>query len=370
MALSLIEALSEVPDPRSRHGRFHPLQAILALTVLAMLRGCRGPAAIAQFGRDHGPPLAHALGFRRGKTPGASWLSELLSRLDAVAFEAALSRWIQSRAAPPVAAGQGGGAAKEKEPVSIDGKALRGSKDGDVPGQHLVSAYAPLVEAVLAQVKVDAKTNEHKAALELLGILPVRGRIVIGDAMFCQRDVCAEVIGLGGDYVFFAKANQPGLQADVAAGFGYEAAARAVAAAFSPRRPGPPGGAREGRPQRGQGARADRAQDVAGDEHPDGRAEVAGPGAGLRADAEADGAGRDDGGGDLRDNQLGGGGGRRRAAAFADADALGDREQGALRQGRDAGGGRLPGPQGQRAAGAGGDPQRRDPPAGGGGRPE
>jgi DDE_Tnp_1-associated/Transposase DDE domain len=226
--LSLVEVLAEVPDPRSRHGRIHPLPAILALTALAMLRGCKGPVAIAQFGRDYGAALAHALGFRRGKTPGASCLSELFSRLDAVAFEAALSRWIKSRSPAQTAGGP------DKEPVSFDGKTLRGSRDGDVPGQHLVAAYAPLIEAVLAQVKVDAKTNEHKAALELLGILPVKGRIVIGDALFCQRDVCAEIIRQGGDYLFFTKANQPGLQTDVAAGFGYEEAARAVAAAFSP----------------------------------------------------------------------------------------------------------------------------------------
>jgi hypothetical protein len=232
-ALSLIEVLAEVPDPRSRHGRVHPLPAILALVVLAMLRGCKGPVAIAQFGRDYGTPLAHALGFTRGKTPAPSCLSRLLARLDAVAFEAALSRWIKSRTPPPAATADDQ-AAKEKEPLSLDGKTLRGSKDGQVPGQHLVAAYAPLVEAVLAQVRVAAKTNEHKAALELLGILPVKGRIVIGDAIFCQRDVCAEVIEQGGDYLFFAKANQPGLEVDVAAGFAYEAAARSIAAAFSP----------------------------------------------------------------------------------------------------------------------------------------
>src|SRR5206468_10499157 len=126
---------------------------------------------------------------------------------------------------------------KVKEPASIDGKPLRGSKDGAVPGQHLVAPYAPLVDAVLVQVKVDAKTNEHKAALQLLGILPVKRRIVIGDALFCQRDLCAKIVEEGGDYVFFAKANQPGLEGDVAAGFGFEAAARSGAAAFSPRRP-------------------------------------------------------------------------------------------------------------------------------------
>src|SRR5436305_10828004 len=123
--LSLLDALADVPDPRSRHGRRHPLLAVLSLTVLAMLRGCRGPVAIAQFGRDHGAALAHALGFRRGKTPGASCLSELFRRLDAVAFEAALARWIRSRT--PLAATPGGGEAADQEPVSLDGKTLRGS---------------------------------------------------------------------------------------------------------------------------------------------------------------------------------------------------------------------------------------------------
>jgi hypothetical protein len=229
---SLIEALADVPDPRSRHGRVHPLRAVLALTVLAMLRGCKGPSAIAQFGRDHGTPLAHALGFTRGKTPAASCLSQLYRRLDPVAFEAALARWIRSRT--PAAADAGAGTGSQKEPLCLDGKTLRGSRDGAVPGQHLVAAYAPLVEAVLVQVRVDAKTNEHKAALELLGILPARGRIVTGGAIFCQRDLCQEIIDQGGDYLFFVKDNQPGLQTDIAAGFGFEAAARSVAAAFSP----------------------------------------------------------------------------------------------------------------------------------------
>jgi predicted transposase YbfD/YdcC len=275
-AFSLLEVLAEVPDPRSRHGRVHPLPAILALTVLALLRGCRGPVAIAQFGRDYGASLAHALGFTRGKTPAPSCLSELFSRLDAAAFEAALSRWIQSRTQPTADAAQD----QQKEPLSLDGKTLRGSKDGDVPGQHLVAAYAPLCEAVLVQVRVDAKTNEHKAALQLLGILPAKGRIVIGDAMFCQRDVCAEIIEQGGDYLFFTKGNQPGLQADVSAGFGYEAAARSVAAAFSPRRAGT-AAARARGVQRGQGARPARGADAA-DHHPaDLAREVGGTGAGL-----------------------------------------------------------------------------------------
>jgi hypothetical protein len=201
--------------------------ALLALAVLAMLRGCKGPTAIAQFGRDHGVELAHALGFRRGKTPAASCLCDLFSVLDAVAFEAALSRWVASRTPPPAE-----GAAPQ--PVSLDGKTLRGSRDGQAPGHHLVAAYAHEHQAVLAQIRVDAKTNEHKAALELLGILPVKDRVILGDAMFCQRDVCAKIVEQGGDYLFTVKGNQLGLERDIATGFGFEASTRSIAAAFSP----------------------------------------------------------------------------------------------------------------------------------------
>ena len=220
--LSLLEILAQVPDPRSRHGRRHPLSAILSLAVLAMLSGAKSYQAIAQYGRDKGPALAHLLGFLRGKTPTKSTFSVIFRVLDVPAFEAVLSRWITSR----LPEGQ--------KPISVDGKTARGSHDGEVAGQHLVSAYCDEAQAVLAQVKVDAKTNEHKAALELLGLLPVKGNIFTGDAMFCQRDLCAAIIEGGGDYVLTAKDNQPSLVIDIQAGLAYQEQAQRLQAAFSP----------------------------------------------------------------------------------------------------------------------------------------
>ncbi len=221
--LSLLAVLAEVPDPRSRHGRRHPLSAILSLAVVAMLSGAKSYEAIAQFGREKGFALAHALGFTRGKTPAKSTFSVLFRVLDVQAFEQTLSRWIASRLPEG-----------PNKPIALDGKTARGSRDGDVPGQHLVAAYCSQAQAVLAQLRVDAKTNEHKAALQLLGVLPVKGNIISGDAMFCQRDVCAAIIAAGGDYVFTVKDNQPSLVIDIGAGLAYQEQARRLAAAFSP----------------------------------------------------------------------------------------------------------------------------------------
>jgi hypothetical protein len=222
-SLALVDLLAQIPDPRARRGVRHPLSAILALAVLAMLTGVKSYTGIAQFGRDKGASLAHALGFRRGKTPAISTFSEVFRILDIEAFEAILSRWIASRLPSDA-----------ERVISLDGKNLRGSKDGDAPGQHLVAAYASDTKAVLAQVRVDAKTNEHKAALQLLGILPQGGTVFVGDAMFCQRDLCAKIVDGGGYYVFFVKDNQPSLAIDIDAGLTYDTQARSRATAFSP----------------------------------------------------------------------------------------------------------------------------------------
>lgn len=166
-------------------------------------------------------PLWH--GFRRGKTPTVSTLSRTLRRLNSIELEALLSHWLQGRIDPD-----------SWKQFSLDGKTLCGSRDGELPGHHLVAAFAPSVQAVLAQIRVDGKTNEHKAALQLLGILPLEGKLVLGDAMFCQRDVAEQIIDGGGNYILIVKQNQPGLETDIKAGFGFDVAARQIAAATSP----------------------------------------------------------------------------------------------------------------------------------------
>jgi len=230
--LPLLEALAQIPDPRNPRGVRYPLPAVLALAVLAMLTGAKSYAAIAQFGRQRGAALALALGFRHASTPGPTALADLFGRLDAGAFEAALSRWVASRLP------EGDGLH-----VAIDGKCARGSRDGEAPGHHLVAAYAPAARAVLAQVRVDAKTNEHKAALVLLGVLPAKGKVITGDAAFCQRDLAEAITAAGGDHVLIVKDNQPSLATDVGAGLAWDAQQRRQAAAFFPL----PGGAAAGR---------------------------------------------------------------------------------------------------------------------------
>jgi DDE_Tnp_1-associated/Transposase DDE domain len=210
---SLLDLLKTVPDPRRAEGKRHPLPAVLALLVLAMMAGMRGLQGVVDFGRNLPADVVAALGFTRPRTLAKSTLSEVLRAIDIQAFESVVSRWLQSRA------DRHGWTA-----IAIDGKSLRGATGEELPAVHLVAGYAHEARVVLAQLRVDRKTNEHKAALELLGLLPLAGAVVTADAMFTHADFCREILRAEGDYLLAVKENQPTLLRDIEAVFAADAA--------------------------------------------------------------------------------------------------------------------------------------------------
>jgi hypothetical protein len=210
---TLVELLRQIPDPRRAEGKRHPLPAVLSLLVLAIMAGMRGLQGVVDFGRNLPPEVVAGLGFTRRKTLAKSTLSEILRAIDISAFESAVGSWLQRQAA------RHGWTA-----IAIDGKSLRGSTGEQLPAVHLVAGYAHEAEVVLAQLRVDSKTNEHKAALELLGLLPLAGAVVTADAMFTHADFCREIRKAEGDYFLAVKENQPTLLRDIEAVFAAEAA--------------------------------------------------------------------------------------------------------------------------------------------------
>ena len=102
--------------------------AILGLAICAMLCGVRSLYAISQWGRDQ--DVSEALGFTRKRSPCVSTLHQVFSRLDREGFELLLRQWLHQRG---LVAG---------EALAIDGKRLRGIRGEQLPGVHLVAAYA------------------------------------------------------------------------------------------------------------------------------------------------------------------------------------------------------------------------------------
>lgn len=186
---SLRAALETVPDGRRGQGRRYPLGGVLALAVCAQLCGCRSLYAIGQWGQDCGSALRVALGLSGRRGPSVATLHRVFRDLDHAAYERVLGAWF---------AAQG---LEEDEPLAVDGKTLRGIHGEEIPGVHLVAVYAQRTRAVLAEAQTRGKGHELagvKAALAALPERVLRGRVVTGDALLAQRELCRLIVAQKG----------------------------------------------------------------------------------------------------------------------------------------------------------------------------
>lgn len=209
---SLLLLLQQIPDPRGRQGRRHPLSAMLATIVCALLCGSRSYSAITDWIHAQEPATWHLLGFFR-RPPKLGAFRKLLMRLSPQVLEAALRPWIDLLLADNAPAD------KDLRPTALDGKSLRGALGEHGQLIHLLSLLDQQTGFTLRQLEVPGKTNEHKTALELLKTLVLTGRLITGDAIFCQRDLCRQIVDDDGHYFLMVKDNQPELKQALAAEF-------------------------------------------------------------------------------------------------------------------------------------------------------
>jgi predicted transposase YbfD/YdcC len=212
----LMDAFATVVDPRRRQGRRFSVAAMLTLAVAAMLANHLSPLAIAQWGAEQDAATKRAMGFTKGVTPHQSTFQRLFRRLDPALLSAALAdhRAAHARADAPVRGAEG---------VAIDGKARRGvlarATTAGCP-VHALTACTHARGVVLAQEEIVGDAEKAEAELtvapRLIARLDWYGRVLTGDALFCQRNLCAQVCAAGGDYLVIVKENQPALLRDSA----------------------------------------------------------------------------------------------------------------------------------------------------------
>ena len=207
---SVFDFLSRLEDRRNARGLRYKLVHILTFVLLAKLAGEDRLSGIAEWVWHRKEALARALGLERPQAPHRTTYSRILGEtLDVAELEEAAGRFFSAS----LTEGQ-------LVQVVIDGKTLRGSiPAGDSRGVHLMAAYLPGEGVVLAQVEVDGKENEIRAAPRLLEAIDLRGKVVSGDAMLAQRQLSAQIVESGGEYLWTVKQNQPQLRDDIAAFF-------------------------------------------------------------------------------------------------------------------------------------------------------
>lgn len=198
-----LDHFADLDDPRQQAKVIYPLDEILLLSLLAVVAGAETFTAIAQFGKDKLALLRRLRPFRNG-TPDHDRLGEVFAALDAEQFQKRFVGWVAALTGLP------------PEAIAIDGKTSRrsGGKGGRGP-IHMVSAFAARQRLVLGQVKTAEKSNEIVAIPALLDMLAIEGAIVTIDAMGCQREIAARIIGKKADYLLALKGNQGTLSEDV-----------------------------------------------------------------------------------------------------------------------------------------------------------
>ena len=195
---------ANLPDPRHEtRNKLHKLHDILLIVLCAVLSGVEDWVGMEAFAEEKEAWLRGFLDLPNG-IPSHDTLSDVLGRIDPVAFRAAFTAW--ATAALP---GLG------EEQICIDGKAVRGSRDGANPAVHLVSAFAGRARWVLAQQAVAEQSNEITAIPDLLALLDLQGAVVSIDAMGCQKAIAQTIVEAGADYVLALKDNHPTLCEDV-----------------------------------------------------------------------------------------------------------------------------------------------------------
>jgi predicted transposase YbfD/YdcC len=249
-----------VKDPRRKQGQRFTLTSILLLALAAILSNHVSELAIAEWGAGQSDEVKKALGFEKGITPHQTTIQRLFRKLSVEEVEAAfrgifLHIFEQDKAARGARA------------LAIDGKAHKGRlkfEEQESYPIHAVSIVDHQTGIVVTQGHVEkgdtatksqptaqetknnlterktgkkgkptgkksAQKEEEKkveqeekkqrselaVAYRLIAHIDWKGKILTGDALYCQRWLCTAILLAGGDYLFLVKANQPHLFEDL-----------------------------------------------------------------------------------------------------------------------------------------------------------
>ena len=201
MTKNPLDCFSDLKDPRVNRTKLYNLEAIIFQTVSAIISGCDAWTEIELFGQTKQDWLANYVHVPNG-TPSHDTLSDLFKRIDPLCFEECFRNWT-SLISDKV----------DNDLVVFDGKRIRGSYD-KYKGKaaiHMVSAWSVKNQLVLAQEKVDEKSNEITAIPLLLESLILKGAIVSIDAMGCQKDIADAIVESEADYILALKRNHESL---------------------------------------------------------------------------------------------------------------------------------------------------------------
>jgi Domain of unknown function (DUF4338)/DDE_Tnp_1-associated len=218
-------------DPRDPRGVRHPLAGLLALIALAVVAGCKGVHASAQFAQSLNQAQRRRLRCRprpgrprEYDVPSERTLRRLLKRVDSEELKNVLTGWMQAEDPRPL------------HVVHVDGKVVKNAQPAPArsPAQQLESGsqepseippelqkpkadkalmlvnFQTTDQRLVDQVAVPRDTNEEAAVAAHLPQMDLAGICLTADAAHLTKANCRQLSQHNGaEFLLFLKANQP-----------------------------------------------------------------------------------------------------------------------------------------------------------------
>ena len=140
----LADFFTDIPDPRRKEGRRHPLPAVLAISIGAILCGMEGYKAISGWAQDLGQKARAR--FRccyrkqRYEVPSRTTIRNVLTRVDPDLLDRALQEWNKQFG-------------EADEGLAIDGKTMRNAIDEDGNQTHILGVVGHQSKICITQKK-------------------------------------------------------------------------------------------------------------------------------------------------------------------------------------------------------------------------
>ena len=202
---SLYACFQEMKDKRKARGLRYPLVVILVMMVMAKLCGEDTPSGIADWVKHRSEQFVDMLKLKRKTMPHHSTYRRISEDIiDIEELEGVVSTVLSGKKY-----------FGKQVLLSIDGKILRGTLDEAQSGTYLLAAYLPAEGVVLMEIAIEGKGTEISGAARLLNMVDLRGKVVMGDAMHTQRAVSIQIVEAGGEYIWYAKGNQAGMEENI-----------------------------------------------------------------------------------------------------------------------------------------------------------
>ena len=194
--MKILEMIEDIPDPRMSGKVQHKLSAIIFTALCAVLSGCESWSDIEDYCEIKKDWLSQYVPFENGVP--SEWT---FRRVFTVLNPDYVEYLLRTHACEIVKNGN------PSNQISIDGKALCGSKRFDLQCLHSVSAWCHENGLVLGELQTEAKSNEITAIPMLLEQLNIKGNTVTIDAAGCQKSIAKLIVEKKGDYVLGLKLN-------------------------------------------------------------------------------------------------------------------------------------------------------------------